>query len=408
MPKKLMALMLALMLCGCALASGRYVIRAGDVCVLTDGDGRVILAGDGLRTLFEVRGDALYAAGMPGDLALYDRDGSALGDVRFSMIDDMNGALIFREDGLYGAMDAEGRVILDAEWAQLSAAGNGRFLATLTSPLDEQPDEIFRVTPDGGFEPTGVYTDDGLRPFSENRMPYRGPEGRYGCLDEGGQPAIPETWAWMGDFVSGAAIVSDGARYGLIDPDGKLVVEPRYVWLQRCGDRLTGLLEDGLAEVLSPDGTPLWAVRTRSGQVEPVGDGLLVREADDCTLHDASGDVIWTGPADALVFPGLNDRYIVSDGPWGEACQWLMNPDGSPASGRYQRILPLVADRYVFQTFSDNFENVRCGLLNASGAELLPARYSDILPAGDDRLILVDGDQAVLADVDGKAVGQAY
>ena len=93
----------------------------------------------------------------------------------------------------------------------------------------------------------------------------------------------------------------------------------------------------------------------------------------------------------------------------GEACQQLIGPDGSSASGRYQRILPLCAGRYAFQTFDDNYENIRCGLLTSDGAELLPAAYDDILPAGDDRLILVDGDEVVFADAAaGRAVGQAF
>lgn len=408
MLRRIAALMLALMLCGSALASDRYVVQAGDVTALMDADGRVLLAGDDLPMLFEVRADRLYAAGTSGDYALYDRDGNPLGDLRFSMIDDMNGALIYRQDGLYGAMDADGQVLLAAEYAQLTAAGDGQYLATFTSPLDEQPDEIFRVTESGAVEATGITTDNGLRPFSGGRMPYRGPEGKYGCLDGQGRPAVPEIWAWLGDFISGAAIVSDGALYGLIDPDGNIILQPRCIWLQRCGDRLVGLREDGTAEVLSPDGAALWSVHTRSGQIEPVGGGLLVREADGCTLYGSDGAAIYTGPADILVFPGLDGQYIVSDGAWGEACQQLIGPDGSSASGRYQRILPLCAGRYAFQTFDDNYENIRCGLLTSDGAELLPAAYDDILPAGDDRLILVDGDEVVFADVMGSAAGQAF
>ena len=140
-----------------------------------------------------------------------------------------------------------------------------------------------------------------------------------------------------------------------------------------------------------------------------MGDGLLAREADGCTLYGSNGAAIYTGPADILVFPGLDGQYIVSDGAWSEACQQLIGPDGSSASGRYQRILPLCAGRYAFQTFDDNYENIRCGLLTSDGAELLPAAYDDILPAGDDRLILVDGDEVVFADAAaGRAVGQAF
>lgn len=408
MMKRCLALFcLALALCAGALADARYAVSAGGVAALVDADGREWLSGGGIEAIFEVRPDALYAAGSPGDYALYDVDGEAIGETRFQMIDDMGGALVFRRDGLYGAMDDLGAVVLEPTWAQLVSDGAGGFLALQSSPLDEQPDELLRIGPDGTLYAAGTLVESGLSPLREGRMAFRAADGRYGCLDAAGAAVIPAEWAWIGDFEGGVAPVSDGALYGLIDLDGALVVSPKYVWLQRGDGLIAGLTEDGAAELLSADGrATLCTVPARSGDVALVGRWVVVRGKNVAALCDAQGvPRLEAGPR-AQFFPGLDGQAIAVDGAWGEACQWLVNPDGSAASGKAQRILPLTGGRYAFFTFSGDYGDALCGLMDSAGVRLLPPAYREILPCGSDRLVLVTDDAVIFADLDGNRLNE--
>lgn len=392
---RVLALVLALGLCSGALASGLYAVNAGGVAALVDADGASVLEGD-FQTVFEVRPGALYAAGAPGAYELYDAAGSRLFGP-FEMIDDMGGALIFRRGGLYGAVDEAGAMLVEPEWTQLTWGGG--FLALQGNPLDEQPDEVLALA-EGGASPTGIYTESGLAPFFEGRMVYRAADGRYGCLDGAGNAAIPAEWGCIGDFQDGAAIVSDGAMYGLIGADGGPLTPVGYVWLQRGADALFGLREDGVLEALSPDGSALCRIDAGGGAVSVAGDHAAVGG----TLYDLTGAAVFAGSGDALYFPGLDGQVILSDGPWGSACETLLDPDGRAASKKYQRILPLTAGRYAFMTFEADMSDVRCGLLDAAGRELSPAVYNEIIPLGQDRLALVSDGAVVFADIDGREI----
>ena len=74
MPKRAAMLMLALMLMSRAFAA--CVVQTDVLTALTDRDGRALAMGDGVRAVFEVRKDALYAVGTPGDYHLMDGSGT--------------------------------------------------------------------------------------------------------------------------------------------------------------------------------------------------------------------------------------------------------------------------------------------------------------------------------------------
>lgn len=398
---RVLAAVLALLLCAGAQASERYVVNAGGVAALVDARGEALIGGADVSAVFEVRRGALYAAGAAGDYGLYDADGGYLAGP-FEMIDAMDGALIFRRGGLYGAMDDAGKILIAPEWTQLAATGEG-YLALNTSPLDEQPDEVLFLTPYGAATDTGVSVDGGLTPPSEGRMPFRAPDGRFGCLDAGGHPVVAAEWGWIGPFRDGAAIVSDGAVYGLIDRDGALIVPPKYLWLQRGDGLLAGLREDGALELLSPDGREVYGeIPAASGDVSLAGSWAAVRNADGVTLYDRRGAAVATLP-EALIFPGLDGQVVVSEGAWGAACQYLMDPDGRLV-GPFQRILPLTAGRYAFAEFGEDYTRARFGLMDAGGTVLLEAEYREIAPAGEDRLVLVDDEAVYFADADGNVL----
>jgi hypothetical protein len=113
---------------------------------------------------------------------------------------------------------------------------------------------------------------------------------------------------------------------------------------------------------------------------------------------------------------GSRGQLIASNGAWGEKCQWLVNPDGSKASGMFQQLLPLCAERYAFLEMAGeaydsvvlgraqmawNYGNCRYGLMDARGRILIRARYREVRALSSDRLLLIGDDRVQISDRNG-------
>lgn len=420
MPSRVGILVLAMMiLLGAARAEALLCVVADGQAMLTDATGEVILAGDGIEDAFTVREGALYAAGRRGSYRLFDAHGEALGETVFSMVDDAGDCLIYRAANLYGAMDARGEVLLKAEWTQLVSDGADGWLALDGDPLDENPDEIVRVDAHGEATPTGVSTLSGLNRPCDGRMPFLAANGRYGALDAEGHIAVEALWAAMGEYQGGLAKVAGDRGMGMIDADGAVVIEPDCAWLER-GEGFIAALREGGVEVYAPDGSSVaFRVTGKNLEADVAGQYLVVTDADGVRVYGATGRLVGAYDTGTTFAPGADGQLIASDGAWVEACAWLVNPDGSTASGHFQALLPLCAGRYAWLSLpgseyyspslerlqtSWNYEAARWGLLDAAGRELLPADYLEIRPLGDDRLLLVSADAVTLANADGVAI----
>ena len=406
-----------ILLGGWALCEGaRYVIDAAGVAALTDAGGAALL--EDVETLYAVREGSLYAAGSAGELALYDGDGHPLGEARFDMIADMGDALIFRRDGRYGAMDAAGKVLAEAEWTQLVPCGADAFLALEGDPDDDAADPVLGLRA-GVAADTGYSTLTGLRPFADGRMPFCDGQGRWGCLDMNGALAIPCAFDWIGDYLNGAAIAAKDGRYGMLDANGSWIAEPDHTWMDRGDGIVAGLSQRAGLEVWDSAGRLLYAIPAGDATAEIVGDCVALRDGDALRVYNARGRNIYALTPEALVFPGAGGQLIAAVGPWGSASQWLVDPSGVASEARFQRLLPLCADRYGFMTMqgaeyysedlnslqiSWDYASARWGLIDGKSRELLPAEYREIRLLNNDRLLLVSDGAVTFADVDGTPI----
>ncbi len=418
--KRLAACALALLaLPGTAVAGGALCLNAPGLCAFVDSAGNDLAPGVAFDSAFPVREGALYALGEKGAYRLYDAEGKALGGRVFSMIHDAGDCLIFREGERFGAMDAAGNVLVGPEWTRLTPDGAGGWLALSGDPLDEVADELIHLDAAGEARPTGVTVALGLQPVRCDRMPYMGRTGKYGAVDGAGSPVIPAEWAWIGPFEDGLAAARGAEGAGVIDAAGRAVIPPVYGWLQRGPGMIAACTGDRL-DVFSPDGrTRVFAVEGEGIEAALVGDCLWVVRQGRSALYDPDGALLAEGDAALRFAPGLRGQLIASDGEWGEACQWLTDPDGSAASGRFQQLIPLCADRYAFLEMdgatyyseelgtlqrSWDYDGARYGLMDGTGAPLTGAEYTQIVAVGEDRLLLVSDGLARLADLNGEAL----
>lgn len=417
MLKRLMILVALLVaLCGSALASEALCVCAPGVVALTDVAGVERIENGRFEAIFTVREDALYAAGGRGAYRLYDVEGNAMGEETFSMICDEGDSLVFRRDGLYGAMNAHGEVILQARYTQLTGDGAGGWLALYGDPLDERADEIIHIDSTGEERKTGVHTACALERVCCDRMPFMASNGLYGAVDGNGVIAVAPMWRCVGAYEDGLAKVAGPDGAGLIDAMGNIVVAPVYTWLDRGAAMIAACRGDRL-DVFSPDGrTKRFTLNGEGIEAALAGDCLWLTVGGACRLCNADGAVLAKGSSKMTFRAGLRGQIVASDGQWGEACQWLIGPDGSTASGRFQQILPLCANRYAWMKMdgvayyseelgrlqrSWDYESMRYGLMDGAGKPLLPAEYDEIRALSEDRLLLIREGTVQLADLNG-------
>lgn len=419
MSGRMALLALALMLAFCAQAQGACVVHAADVTALVSSEGETLIQDDAIDALFMLAGTGLFAAGRTGDYGLYNARGERLNDQSYEMLSAVGDMLLFRQGGCFGAADLSGNTVVEPEWDQLTYAGKGAFLALKGDLYDDQPDELICVIEGEAPKPAGTRTVNGLKPFCDGRMAFMLSDGQYGYVDARGRQVIPPEWRYAGDFSEGVAMVSDGDGTGLIDTQGRIVVDTEYRWMQR-GDGIIAAMNGDRLDVYDSSGMELlYSIEEPGTDAELCAPYLILRDRQSARVYDTEGVCRLEALRETIFEPGLDGQLIASDGAWGEMSQYILNPDGSRASKGYQRLLPLCGGRYAWQSFQDvqyegrgpagtqtawDYEGLRCGLLDADGRELLPAEYAEIMPAGDDRLVLVTENRVILADLDGNAL----
>ena len=421
MLKRTGALALALLALLCtALAEAPYCVTEGDLALLVDARGNMLLQEGSFEDGFPVIAGSLYAVGAPGDYALVDADGNGVSELRFGMIDAQGDSLVFRQGSRFGAMDRTGRILVDPVWTQLTSDGRGGWLALAGNAIDEIEDALYHIGPDGSGEETGVSVLGLLRGVCEDRMACCGADGLWGYVDGAGEMALEPSWTSAGDFLNGRAIVMDEYGCGVIDVRGNIVVDAVYRYIARCGEHFALLDEEGgldLCDGLS--GETIVHLGDGVTSLTMLGDAMAVFGAGETRLLDGDGRELCRLGAEAAFAAGVDGQYIAADGAWGEANQWIINPDGSPATGKYQRLLPLCRGRYAFMTMNGaeyysekldatqkswDYDSVRYGLMDGGGRELLPAEYRSIRALDDERLLLTTDEAVMLADRDGAVI----
>ena len=420
MLRRVIIMVLALMTAlSAALAEAPYCVVAGGVAVLADADGNALIPPGSCEDIFPVVEGSLYAAGETGSYALVDAEGRPLTDQRYGMFSAAGDMIVFRRGWHYGAMDRRGSVCVDPVWTQLTRDGRGGWLALAGNAIDENVDGLFHLDANGNAEETGVSVLGLLRGVCGDRMACCGADGLWGYVDGLGREAIPYQWRAAGDFQDGRAIVAGEDGCGVIDADGQAIIEPEYAFIARVGDRFAAL--DGTGSVALFDAETGAFQRSVGEGVAgmAVSGGAMILFGDETRLVDAEGTELCSLSAEGTFSEGADGQFIATDGEWGAEASWIVNPDGAQATGKYQRLLRLCADRYAFVTMkgetyrSDalnetrmrmDYDTPRYGMIDGAGRTCLPAEYRMIRALDDRRLLLMTDAEVCLADRDGAVI----
>lgn len=326
MKKLLVCLLLMVLMLPCAMAEGydlpeAYVVtRENGLYGLSSGDGQVILPciygqepivleeigciyvlRDGLWGLLDLAGnaviapewDALYSldegrtlwAAFRGEMvmnirgwdepgeglwALYSADGTELSPLQWKKIGKLtDGLMIVEKDGLKGAMNARGEIVIPVEYSwshgpyfgRLAVKKDGRYAV-----LDMTGLEVIPLTECSDMH---LYYDETVRVRQGT-----GVDAREGVCDLTGREITPCIWLSVSGFCEGMAAVYDGDACGYIDWQGEVVIPCQW---QDAGDFTGGyaiVQQDGLKGVI--DMTGALVVPCEWNTLEWRGDGQLL------------------------------------------------------------------------------------------------------------------------------------
>lgn len=407
---------------GAAQAEELLCISVEDGAALLTADGREIVAPGEWSDAFRLTEDR-YALGVQTEAgmryALCGREGQPITAAVYEMLSASGTAILFRQDGLYGAMDADGNLLVEAQYTQLTPAGEG-FFAMTDDPFDEDADEIFRITAEGEVLGTGVSTDEGLSSFVDDRMPFQNPRNeRYGYINTEGEVAIKAQFETAGGFCNGLARVSKNGFLGVINADGEWLIEPEYDYLEIGEEVILALYGRECVIAFDMDCRELFRIEGTKLEAAVVGGCPVVLEDDVLRVYTAQGDELFETDPQSTLTAGLEGQLILSDGDWGASCVSLVSAQGVRAERTDQHLIPLSDGRYAFikmnvaayhsealdeVRYSCDYESLRYGMIDSEGNEILPAEYTEIRALGQNRFLAIDESGLRMVDGGGNVI----
>ncbi|MBQ6373029.1 MAG: WG repeat-containing protein [Clostridia bacterium] len=345
--------------------------------------------------------------------------------------------LIFRTspDRRCGVMDAEGHIVLPPEYANIVPTGSGGWLALRlgnSAPEYDVKYPIVAIGPDGVSRDTGLHADQfALGSFSDGICMVDGVQEFDGgaiFVDEEGRQLFGARFDDAYDFCGALARVTVADRRGLIDRNGRFVVEPGYDSIIH-DDTLDGGVfiaeRSGVFHVYDDSGTLLLDL--------PVGEGAygwMPNPAMFCISGSGRSDIY---ALDGTRLGSVTDdrdvncwfsyeceempqRLIVSQGEWPFEAARLTTLDGEPVGGFFQALYGLCwADgrglyrveswrNYVdpYGSFVSDWRSLRSGLCDQDGQMVLDLNYETLEMLAPDRFWVTQGNRTGLIDMDGR------
>lgn len=178
------------------------------------------------------------------------------------------GYAVVRQNGKFGAVDAEGTLAVKAEWDALGDCRSGLFLA-------EKSGEKCFIDSKGEVAFKPEYTS--FQQFSEGLLVVE-KAGKFGAVDAKGKLAVKINWEQMGDFTGGISIVMQKGKYGAVDTKGKTVVPAKYETLSPLGEGVLKAVSGSRTEYLKTDGKK--AFEMKYDEIQPFVNGYAAVQKD--------------------------------------------------------------------------------------------------------------------------------
>ena len=381
-------------------------------------------------------GDALY------EIVIVERDGSVTG-TGISSYSETLPSYYYNT----GAMDARGNVVIEPQYTALQPFGDGKWLGLRWTLMPSEPDpddpwasgadalfDVVIVSPDGSELKTGLHTTNGYLPPIRSGLGIVYQVEEYGVravfIDSDGAVCFDQSFEDADPFDGPLALVEADGLYGLIDQSGDFAAKPAFDYIECVdfgGKYMYFGTKGGVLTAMDPEtGAELWqADLTPSEYVgwTAAGPELLWVTTDDTYYYYAlDGQRLAAYPESEYGYhawtPCAPDdlRVLESVGEWPNNTTRLVDAQGS-VIGRtdYQNLYEGYTEdthvRYIVNTCRivtnsagepwPDYNSYRYGIMDETGAELLPAVYDSVNPLSLDRYWVSTGDRAGLIDGEG-------
>lgn len=340
-----------------ALAAESYALRTGGSAVLADADGNLLVSAGVYSDMIRLSDDDLFAARPVGSAqyGLISGDGRALTEFVYDKLSFDGETVIFSQNGMYGAMDAQGSVTIEPRYTSLTPMGEGMFLALKSDPLDDSPDALYAVAEDGSEHSAGIRLSYGPFPAGQGLSVAVAQSGLYGYLGADGQWAIEPQFVWADTMRMGRARASTESGMGLIDLSGAWLIEPRAGRLIVSGkaeDAPVLCVDDSGVSLLSASNGAEIARFEGAWNAAFTGSLICIEDETGVFLTDYAGNVVLRGDTGAEKLNELGGYYIERLDASEDQRFVLLDPDGAQI-GRWQELT--FAGRYngaVYAAFS--------------------------------------------------------
>ena len=362
-------------------------------------------------------------------VALMDARGALVTGFDYSVLDYANGYVLFTlpgEEHLTGAMDAQGHVVMAAEYAALKPQGDG-WLAL--KAVGEDRYALVRIAADGSVRELGLHTDNCyFNVDPEGVCVMSGMEeygGQWVFIGPDGGVMFDRGFDYADDFQGDYAVVEERERCGVIDRTGAFAAPPEYDYIQWEPGKPCIAVKGAAYDVYDPESFE----RLASFDFASAGDvGVSALTADlvGVTVDDKSR--VYTTQGELLLeasggesiqmygYGVKTNRLIGESGSWPDDRARLIDLEGNVVSGDYQFINDGVwrdgHGRYITGTFriyknadgenSVEWNSYRYGLIDDDGKQLLPQVYDGLRVLSFDRFWAVQGNVRGMIDAEGK------
>lgn len=285
------------------------------------------------------------------------------------------GLAIVQEDkpnGLLGAINKSGELVIPFEFESLSEFQNGRSLVEkngLYGMIHRNGHFVFLPK----FEDLGVFTEG---------LVYANESGKYGYFDQSGRLRVPMEFEDAYDFNNGRAkVVKDGLQ-AYIDQYGAFVVPPVYEEIDEFNDSLFLYNDQGMMGLMNRFGKPVLEAQFK--HIGKLNDGLALASREGQVFYiNEQGEVAFENELET--FPNYQERSEFKDG----AAIAYKNEK----YGRLNTHGKIITDFDYEDLFPG--ENViaykrkgRWGVMNLSNRTLISAKYDFINVVNDSTFIV--------------------
>ena len=302
-------------------------------------------------------------------------------------------------DGKWGFIDSRGRLVIDCRYDAVSDFWHGYATVTVreggVSKKGCLDPEGRVVIPVGKYEDVGTFAE-GLCWVME--------DGKWGCVDTGGNTVIPPVYDQAYYFREGLAAVKLDDKWGVIDRNGGMVIEPQFSQGFVFSDGAAHLQQNKNHYFIDKTGESLFSKDLPYAKDFSEGYAACVESLDkdedgnfDFRVIDKSGNVVFTLKATMM-------------GTYQEGLIWFARGGlvGFADTEGHEVIVPAYQDCYFYGSgFYHGYVSAamdgKWGIIDAAGREVIPFEYDKMYPFHDGYAIGLKDGQVVIFEEPGGA-----